>query len=404
MSYQLFTQRGNSFEAVRKAFLQTDQLPFADVLTEKQIEQAFDDQDAVFGLEEDDVYTPALTLFGLLTQVLSAGVGRSCAAAVERIRTLCLAAGINAPSPDTGAYCRARAKLSTDAIKNLTYQAADNLEDQVPADWLWHGLHVKSADGSTLMAPDTEENQEAWPQAATQQPGLGNPILRFCVLISLATGALCGFEEGPYQGKETGETALLRSMIGRLQKNDILLGDAYFCSFFMIALLQQRGVHVLFHQHQRRTTDFRKGKRLGTDDHTVEWEKPKCPDWMDQETYHNLPATITVRELRVKTNVRGFRPKQVTLVTTLTNAKRYSKQELGDLYRQRWHVELDLRSLKVTMHLEDLRGQSPEMVRKEIWAHLLAYNFIRSTMASAALRHEVEPRSISFAGALSTLR
>jgi len=61
---------------------------------------------------------------------------------------------------------------------------------------------------------------------------------------------LCGFAEGPYKGKETGETALLRSMFDRLQGGDVLLGDSCFCSFFMIALLQKRGVDVLFRQHQ----------------------------------------------------------------------------------------------------------------------------------------------------------
>jgi hypothetical protein len=264
-------------------------------------------------------------------------------------------------------------------------------------------MHVKMADGSTLMVPDTPDNQEAWPQATTQQPGLGNPILRFCVLLSLATGAVCGFAEAPYQGKETGEPALLREMFDRLNKNDLLLADACFCSFFMLALLMQRKVHILVHQHQRRKTDFREGERLGRNDHLVVWQKPDCPPWMDQATYDRLPQTITVRELRVKVRQRGFRPKYVTLVTTLTNAKRYSREDLGDLYRQRWNVELDLRSLKVTMHLEDLRGGSPAIVRKEIWTHLLAYNLIRRAMAAAAIQHECVPRSLSFAGALQTV-
>lgn len=403
MSYQNFTNRGKSFQTIRQGFLQDDQLPLANVLSEEDLEQAFGDQEALFGQDEDDVYTPALTLIGFLYQVMASGAGRSCNAAVEFIRSLCLSLGIRAPSPDSGAYCRARAKLTTDGIQHLTYLVADKLEKQAPGDWLWYGLHVKCADGSTLMAPDTENNQEAWPQASTQQPGLGNPILRCCVLISLATAALCGFAEAPYEGKETGEPALLRQLFDRLNKNDLLLADACFCSFFMLALLMQCKVHVLVHQHQRRTTDFRKGERLGPNDHLVAWQKPERPEWMDQATYDLLPETITVRELQVKITQPGFRPTQVTLVTTLTNAQRYSREALGNLYRKRWNVELDLRSLKVTMHLEDLRGQSPAMVRKEIWTHLLAYNLIRRTMAAAAIRHECQPRSLSFAGALQTV-
>ena len=403
MSYQNPTSCGDSYEVIQRAFLQDDQVPFANVLTEEQIEQAFAKEGAAFGQKDGDVYTPALVLWGFLSQVIQAGAERSCAAAVERIRSLCLAIGIAAPSPDTGAYCRARAKLSTNAIKHLTYQVADALEKEVPHKNLWYGHHVKMVDGSTLMAPDTEANQEAWPQASTQQPGLGNPILRICVLMSLATGLICGLEEGKYTGKETGETALLRAMFDRLQKGDILLGDTYFCSFFMIALLLQRGVQVVVHQHQRRKTDFRQGKRLGSQDHVVEWEKPPRPTWMDQETYDSLPKTIKVRELQVKVQVPGFRSKQMTLVTTLLNAKRYSQKAVGDLYRERWNVELDLRSLKVTMNLEDLRGKTPEMVRKEIWGHCLAYNLIRRTMASAAQRYDVKPRSLRFAGGLQTI-
>ena len=253
------------------------------------------------------------------------------------------------------------------------------------------------------MTPDTEENQKAWPQASTQQPGLGFPILRFCAMFSLATGALCGFAEAPYQGKETGETALLRTLFARLRPGDVLLGDACFCSYFMIALLVELGVDVVFHQHQRRTTDFTQGQRLGAEDHLVVWPKPECPYWMDAATYDRLPKQLEVRELRQKVSIPGFRVTEVTVVTTLKNAKRYPKKAVGDLYRERWHGELDLRSSKVTLGLEDLRGTFPAMVRKEIWAHWLAYNLIRKSMAAAAVTHECTPRTISFAGALQTV-
>jgi len=403
MSYHTCPPRAQSFELVRQGFLDAEGLPFSEVLTADQIQHAFEEEDALFGEEEDDVYTAPLTLWAFLLQVLNSGAERSCNAAVERLRSLCLLLGIPAPSPDSGAYCRARAKLSEAVLQRLTLQAAEALEAQVPSEWLWRGRHVKIADGSTLMTPDTEANQKAWPQASTQQPGLGFPILRFCALFSLATGALCGFAEAPYRGKETGETALLRSLMHLLRAGDVLLGDACFCSYFMIALLLELGVDVVFHQHQRRKTDFTKGKRLGPEDHLVVWDKPECPEWMDQETYDRLPNQIQVRELRVQVSQPGFRVSQVIIVTTLTNAKTYPKKAVGELYRQRWHAELDLRSVKVTMHLEDLRGHWPEMVRKEIWVHWLAYNLIRKTMAAAAVTHEATVRTISFAGAMQTV-
>ena len=403
MSYQISTNQRQSFQVVRQGFLQADGLPFSEILSEEQIERAFVEEDALFAQEDDDVYTPGLTLWTFLSQVIQAGAQRSCNAAVERLRTLCLALGLRAPSPDSGAYCRACAKLSESVLQRLTYEVADALEEQVPAKWLWFGHHVKAADGSTLMTPDTEANQAAWPQMAAQQPGLGFPILRFVILFSLATAAICGFAEAPSEGKETGEPALLRALFDRLQAGDVLLGDACFCAYFLIALLIERGVDVVFHQHQRRKTDYTVGKRLGKEDHLTTWSKPARPDWMDQETYDRMPEEITVRELTVHVTIPGFRCSQVTLVTTLTNHKRYSKQALGDLYRQRWNAELDLRSLKVTMNLDDLRGTFPHLIRNEISAHCLAYNLIRKTMATAAVTHECTPRTISFAGAVQSV-
>ena len=403
MSYQNCADRGQSFDFIRRSFLQTDDLPFSDILSEEAIEQVFEDEDALFGQEEDAVYTPSITLWAFLSQVMQSGVHRSCNAAVDRVKTLCLVLGIRVPSPDSGAYCRARAKLSEDVLQRLAYQVADDLEQRVPKDWLWYGRHVMTVDGSTLTAPDTEANQREWPQPSTQQPGLGFPMLRICALMSLATGAMRGFAVGPYQGKETGETALLRSMLDRLNAGDVLLADSYFCSFFMIALLMEISVDAVFRQHQRRNTDFNKGKRLGHKDHIVRWPKPERPTWMDQETYDRLPDEITVRELAIRVTIPGFRPEKIIVVSTLTNAQRYANAAIADLFRQRWNIEIDLRSIKVHMNMEDLRGQTPEMVRKELWTHWLAYNLIRKTMAQAALLHERTVRTISFCGALQVV-
>jgi putative transposase len=403
MSYHTWASRGQSFELIRQGFLDAEGLPFSDLLSAEQIQRAFEEADALFGQEEADRYTPALTLWGFLSQALHAGTERSCNATVERIRSLCVTLEINAPSPDSGAYCRARAKLPETVLQRLTYEVAKALEAQAPKKWLWFGRHVKIADGSTLLTPDTEENQAAWPQAPTQQPGIGFPILRFCALFSLATGALCGFAEGPYCGKETGETALLRLLFGCLCAGDLLLGDSYFCSYVMIALLGELGVDAVFHQHQRRTTDFTQGQSLGPEDHLVVWHKPERPSWMDEATYARMPGQLEVRELRQQVAIPGLRVTEVTVVTTLKDARKYPKQAVADLYRERWHGELDLRSGKVALGLEDLRGTFPAMVRKEIWAHWLAYNLIRKSMAAAAVTHALQPRQISFAGAVQTV-
>ena len=392
-----------SYSLVQHAFLQADDLPFRDVLTEEEIDAAFVAEDACFGEGRNDVYTPALTLWGWLAQVMHAGKARSCVAAVARITALCVALGRKTPSPDTGAYCRARAKLPEVVLRRLVYVSGDGLESRVPADWLWLGRHVKMGDGTTLLAPDTDANQKIWPQQRAQKSGLGFPILRMVVLLSLATGALCGLATGRYKGKKTGETALLRGLLDRFQPGDVFLGDCAYCSYLMLALLLARGVDVVTRQHQARRTDFRSGKRLGNADHVVIWKRPVRPDWMDEETYATMPETLTVRELKVCVNIPGFRVRELIVVTTLIDAEQCPQEEIARLFRLRWHVELDLRNIKTSLQLDDLRGKTPEMVRREIWVHFLAYNLIRKVMAQAALTGKKLPRELSFAAALEAI-
>ena len=402
-SYPMTTSKAKSFRLVQDAFLQADGLPFRDVLPEEEIEEAFAAENACFAEDEGDIYTPSLTLWAWMSQVMHADKLRSCVSAVARITTLCVVLERKPPSPDTGTYCRARAKLPERVLQRLAYAVGDGLEARVPADWLWLGRHVKIGDGTTLLAPDTPANQEAWPQARSQKPGVGFPILRMVVLLSLATAAVCGLAIGPYKGKETGESALLRELLDRFQPGDVFLGDCCYCAYFLLALLLARGVDVVVRQHQGRRTDFRRGVRLGDEDHAVLWERPQRPEWMDEETYAAIPETLRVRELRVRVDVPGFRVRELIVVTTLTDATRYPAAEIARLFRLRWHVELDLRNIKVSLRMDDLRGKTPSMVRREIWVHWLAYNLIRKVMAQAALGQKKLPRNLSFANALSAL-
>jgi putative transposase len=227
------------------------------------------------------------------------------------------------------------------------------------------------------------------------------------VLLSLATGALLDMAMGPYQGKETGETALLRELLDSLDSGDVLLADRYYCSYWMVALAQACGVDVVFRMHQRRDYDFGKGQRLGPDDHLVVWHKPQRPDWMDAETYAEAPDTLQVREVRVEVATAGFRTKELVIVTTLTDPADVSAEELGDLYHERWHAELDIRAIKQSLRMEHLRCQSPFMVEKEVWAHFLGYNLVRKVSAQAAMKKGLAPRQISFSAtqqALNALR
>jgi hypothetical protein len=378
-------------------FLQTPGLPFAEVLSEEEIEEAFDAEGISFGETENAVYTPPITLWAFLSQMIFDGELGSCTAAVARVVVLLVALGQKPPSGDSGAYCRARAKLPEKVIERLSDQVADGLEDQVPLDWLWRCRHVKLVDGTTLTMPDTKANQKAYPQSTSQKKGLGFPILRMVVLMSLVTAAACGVEFGPYKGKETGEAALLRTMLDKFYDGDIVLADRYYCSHMMLALLLLRGVDSVMREREGRRSKYRRGCFAAKGDQIVVWKRPQRPEWMDADTYATIPKTLTLRRIQVEVHEPGFRPDEMVIMTTLTNTTMYPTQEIADLYRCRWHVELDLRTIKSSMNMDRLRCKSPAMVHKEIRAHWLAYNLIRKTMAQAALSKGVCPRQISFA-------
>jgi hypothetical protein len=200
---------------------------------------------------------------------------------------------------------------------------------------------------------------------------------------------------GPYKGKETGEHALLRQILDSISAGDIVLGDRYYCSYFLIAMLQRLGADSVFQIHARRKSDFRRGKQLGKKDHIIIWEKPKQrPDWMDNATYLQMPDTLTIREIKINRKV---------IITTLLNPKEVTIKEIGELYTKRWLIEVDFSSIKTVLQMDVLRCKTPGMVRKEIYVHLLAYNLIRTVMAQAAHRYNVSPRTLSFKGTLQQL-
>ena len=394
------------FHLVLASFLQSDSLPFGDVLPEEEIERAFAEEGvALWSADDQDgaVYTPPLTLWAFLSQMLHKGEQRSCVAAVARVVVLLVALQRESCSSNTGAYCRARAKLPEPVIRRLTLGMARGCEDAVPSSWLWHGRHVKLVDGTTASMPDTEANQTEYPQHGAQEEGVGFPIMRMVVLFSLATGMLCDMAMGPYQGKETGEPALFRELFGRLDADDIVLGDRCYCSYFMIALLKELGVDFVVRLHQGRTADFRRGQRLGKGDHRVEWIRPARPEWMSQETYARMPASIELREVFVQVNQPGFRTESLVVVTTLCDAQEYPAEKIAELYRGRWLAELDIRTIKITLDMDVLRCKTPKMVRREVWTHLLAYNLIRRTILQSAQASGLLPRELSFTAAMQSI-
>jgi hypothetical protein len=390
-----------TFATVLRSFGSADGLPFADVLTEEDIQAACDAEGVHFGQGEHDIWTPAFTLWAFLAQCLSAS--KSCVSAVARVLVLRIALGLTPCSAGTGAYCKARAKFPETFLCRLTLHIGVNVEDEAPDDWRWHDRRVILVDGFEGSMPDTQANQQAYPALRHQRAGLTFPHLRVVVLLAYATGCLLGAALGPVKGKGTGETELFRTLLGQLRRGDVVVADRYYCTWWLVALLQARDVEVCFRLHHLRKYDFRRGRRLGKGDHVVSWPRPPRPDWMDAESYACLPRSLEMREVRVVVSDRGCRVRSFVAATTLLEEAEYSAADIGDLYHQRWHAELDIRAIKVTLNMDILSCKTPEMVRKEVWAHLLVYNLVRKVLAQAALAGDVVPRQLSFAAAVQTL-
>jgi Transposase DDE domain len=381
-----------------KSTREADALPFHEILDADMVNRAIEAEGVKF---KDRIYTPFVTLCMFLSQVLDPD--HSCRAAVLRLILWLALSGRKPCSSDTTSYCEARLRLPLGVIVRLVRETAEKIEAGASDKWLWKGRRVSLVDGTTVSMPDTPSNQRVFPQMSGQRPGLGFPLARIVVIIALATGVVRDLALGPYKGKGTGEPSLFRTLLDRVADGEIVLGDRSFGSYFMLAELTRRKVDGLFRMFQGRKFDFRRGRSLGVEDHLVTWVKPQRPKWMDKDTYDQFPDEITVRELRFRVEQPGFRVNQIVLATTMLDATAYPKEELANLYFQRWNVELDLRSIKDVLQMDVLRCKSPEMVEKEIWMHLLTYNLIRGVMAQAAEAHQRQPRLLSFKGTLQTI-
>jgi hypothetical protein len=369
-------------------------LPFRELLDEERL---------VAGLEQagieyrDRVYPPMVTLCAFLSQATGKN-DPSCENAVSRVLVDRVRRNLKPCSTDTSSYCTARRRLPEQVVADLARQTGQELHRKAPEEWLWNGRCVVLVDGSTETMADTTANQNEYPQSRGQKAGLGFPILRYVVLLSLAVGTALECAIGPCRGKHSGEQSLFRQTWDALRSGDIVLGDCLYDAYRDIVQLKVRGIDCLFGKKQSRKCDFRKGRRLGKDDHIVVWRKPRyvASRFPSREEWELLPEEIEMRETRVFVRRKGHKTRTIVIVTTLVDAEQYPAEELTTLFAARWNCELDLRSIKRVLGMHHSRCQSPEMVRKELWMHLLAYNLIRVRMAQAADRHNVLPRTLSF--------
>jgi hypothetical protein len=385
----------SSLEAVRARFARNEGFPFVDILTEASIRDVLNEHGVRY---RDRVFSPITTIWGFLSQVLSED--HSCRDAVSRIIAHRVANGSTVCSPNTASYCNARSRILTSVLSTLAMRTAEELQTSAGDQWKWNGRSVFIVDGSSVSMPDTPENQQKYPQPPQQATGVGFPLARIAVLLSLATGACHDLAIAPYEGKGTGETNLFRRMYGTLKRGDVVLGDALFDDYFIACELCNRGIDLVARAQYERTGSWTVEGR--TDGDLLVWQRPNKPRGMTGGQYRSYPKQLVMRQVTVDARDKNNRVKQFKVVTTILALSIDGKQ-IGDLYERRWEGEVDIRSIKCTMQMDILRCKTPEMVHKEIWTHLLAYNLLRTVMAVAAEENDIEPRKVSFKGAKQVL-
>ena len=385
MSHHTANAIRNQHRIIRAHQQESDCLSIFNLLTSDIL---FDEVEKTLPEHRERLFPPTETLAMFVAQVM--GSDQSCQQAVNQAALQRLIGGLPGCSTHTGGYCQARQRLPLNMVTDLTRYLGQEIDHHLPQRWLWQGRRVRLVDGTTLTMPDSDDNQRAFPQQRGQKPGLGFPICRLVGITCLASGAVLDAAIGRFNGKGGDEQSLLRSIESVLEKGDVLLGDAFYPTYFFIARMQAQGIDILMEQQgaRQRVVDFRRGKRLGSRDHLILLNKPKIkPEWMTADAYREAPEQLQVREFKAGGKV---------MVTTLTDSKTERREDLKNLYKQRWHIELDIRNIKHSMDMNMLRCKTPGMVVKEIWVHLLAYNLIRLLMVQAAFMADSRPREISF--------
>jgi hypothetical protein len=321
------------------------------------------------------------TFWAFFSQVLDADGG--CMEVIRKLQSYASIKGIQVPSSSTASYCTARKKLDEQMLSDILAHTADRL-DQIPETGMLNNRRVIVVDGTGVSMPDTLQNQEVWPQTAVQRPGCGFPTARICACFSLESGALLSYAIG---NKKSNELPLFRQQWKIFKTGDIFLGDKGFCSYFDIANLKKQGVDSVVTLARRTpVSDASCIKKLGSDDLLISWKRPVYNANLSysQDERANLPEELILRQIKVAVNNPGFRTQEFYIVTTLLDATQYPAEELAGIYFKRWDVELFFRDIKTTMKMDILRCLTPEMIRKEILMHFIAYNCVRRLMYEAA--------------------
>lgn len=341
-----------------------------------------------------------LVFWTFLWQVAQAGT--SCREAIRQAQALCRTHDRRLPPDENSPYCQARGALPLERLQEIHEGLVTEAEAAISTKDLWCGHRALAVDGSTVTAADTPANQKAYPQQSAQKPGCGFPILRLVAFLSLTTGLLTAWATGDWHQSELG---LLQTLWDYVRAGDVLLADRGFCNWGLLAQCLQREVHVVFRVKGARRRDFRRGKRLSRHERLVQWEKPRQrAATISASQWAALPDVLTLRVVRCRLDIPGFRTRQIILVTTLLDSAKYPPAALGQLYYRRWAMELTLRNLKTTLQMEHLSCKNPENLEREIRMHFLIHNLVRRLMLEASRRAGVALERVSFAGSLAATR
>jgi hypothetical protein len=360
----------------------------------------------------DRVLTPVTTVPLFLLQILH---GNTACSHLPHLSGLRFSAA---------AYCQARARLPLRFFDLLLERFGRSVQHAALDEARWHGHRTFLVDGSGCSMPDTPALQEAFGQSTVQRPGCGFPMAHLLGLFHAGTGVLLKLVAAPLLTHDLAQVQQVHQM---LAPGDVLVADRGLCSYAHLALLVQASVHAVRRVGARQIVDFTPGRpfvlpsvrrtpavkgiprsrwlrALGVHDQLVAWLKPKtCPAWLTRETLLALPDSLVLREVRYHLRTPGFRPRQITLVTTLLDPQVYSVADLAELYRRRWQVETALAHLKTTMQMDVLHCKTIPGVLKELTIFAIVYNLVRMVMWPSARLQHLSVERISFLDALRWL-
>lgn len=382
----------NRAEILKQKFETSLALPFEQVMSAEVMQSVLEEQGVNY---RNSLYTPIVVVWAWISQVLDED--KSLSNAVSRVIAWLAVAGETMPSADTGGYSKARKRLPLKVLESLLTRSAVGLASQGNLEHHWCGRRVKAYDGTTIQMSDTVANQKEYPQHSNQKSGCGFPLAKLVVWFCGITGAVLEVSIASFK---TSEWQLARRLYAKLKCEDVVVADSAYGTYGDLALVLASGADAVFRKHHARRCDFRRGKKLGIGDHVVQWQRPKeCPPSMSSEEFAALPTHLEVREVHLLIQQPGFRATEIILVTTLVDSKRYAKAKLAELYQLRWlATEVNFKHLKTTLQMEMIAAKTPDMVKKDIWVHLLAYNLLRTLMWQAAQHNQVSPLRISLQG------